>query len=79
MSGDGAELDSTLLQESNDMNDIPVKTYMFFDVLLVIFILFSLLTNILGKRGGRGLELEGEGRNIIFHAGNHIFDFVMLQ
>ena len=36
-----------ILQASNDMNDIPIETHVIFDILLAIFILLSLLLNIL--------------------------------
>ena len=42
-----ATLDQNALLVSNDMNDIPIQTHVLFDVLLALFILFSLLLNIL--------------------------------
>jgi len=41
------QVNDNLLLKSNDMNDIPIETHIVFDVLLVIFIILSLLFNIL--------------------------------
>ena len=40
-------IDDQLLIKSNDMNDIPISTHVMFDILLLLFIILSLLFNIL--------------------------------